>query len=141
MTEFQAALGATQLTKLERVLRIRREIAARYEHLLGATGITCPAVGPEHILQSYVVLLPPGLSVTATDVVKKVRDAGVEVTVGTWHMPLAAYYRERYGYRRGDFPATDDVFARAVSLPLHHLLTSEDQAIVTKTLLDAARVP
>lgn len=141
MTEFQAALGASQLTKLERVLQIRREVAARYERLLAGTGITCPVVGPEHILQSYVVLLPPGLPVTASDVVKKVRDAGVEVTVGTWHMPLAAYYRQRYGYRRGDFPATDEVFARALSLPLHHLLTSEDQAIVTKTLLDALSEP
>ncbi len=42
-------------------------------------------------------------------------------------MPLTTYFRSRYGYRPGDFPVADDVFARSLTLPLHERLTEEEQ--------------
>ncbi|MBN1810366.1 MAG: DegT/DnrJ/EryC1/StrS family aminotransferase, partial [Anaerolineae bacterium] len=58
-----------------------------------------------------------------------------ETTIGTWHMPLTGYYAARYGYRPGDFPAADEVFARSVTLPLHEMLTEAEQERVVQTLV------
>ena len=66
------------------------------------------------------------------------RTCGVEATIGTWHMPLTTFFSARYGYRMGDFPVADDVFRRAISLPLHHLLTDDDQATVVRSLVECA---
>jgi dTDP-4-amino-4,6-dideoxygalactose transaminase len=52
-------------------------------------------------------------------------------------MPLTTYYRTRYGYRPGDFPVTDEVFARSLTLPLHEQLTDAEQRNVVDRLAEA----
>ena len=48
-------------------------------------------------------------------------------------MPLTTYFRTRYGYRPGDFPVADEVFARSLTLPLHEQLTdAEQQQVVSR---------
>ena len=94
--------------------------------------------GSEPVYQSYVVLLPAGADRPA--VLADLRDAGVEATVGTYHMPMTDFFRTRDGYAAGDFPAADAVFARAVTLPLHEGLTEADQARVADALLAALAV-
>jgi perosamine synthetase len=58
MTEFQAALGSSQMNKLDRIISARRQAAARYDVLLEGTELEKPMVLPEskHVFQSYVVL-------------------------------------------------------------------------------------
>jgi dTDP-4-amino-4,6-dideoxygalactose transaminase len=139
LTEMQAALGATQLAKLDRLVAERREQAARYGSLLDGLGLTLPAPRePErHVYQSYVVLLPSGLGEGAPPrFVAAMRERGVETTIGTWHMPLTTHFRTAGGHRRGDFPATDEVFDRAVSLPLWSGLTEDDQKTVATAVAD-----
>jgi perosamine synthetase len=51
-------------------------------------------------------------------------------------MPLTSYFRTRYGYRPGDFPVTDDVFARSIALPLYEGLTLENQQHVVRSLFE-----
>jgi dTDP-4-amino-4,6-dideoxygalactose transaminase len=136
MTEFQAAFGKTQLQKFPRILASRKVQAERYQTLLAGTGIAPPFVAPgnEHVFQSYVTLVPPKVRERRDAIIKQVREAGVEVTIGTWHMPLTTYFRTRYGYKAGDFPVADDVFARAMSLPMHEQVTEADQAQVAKVV-------
>ena len=65
--------------------------------------------------------------------IRKLKENGVETTIGTWHMPLTSYFRCKYGYAPGDFPVADQVFARALTLPLHEKLTlAEQQKVVTQ---------
>ena len=138
LTEFQAALGSAQLAKLDRLVATRRRLAARYDALLAGTPVAVPvSLAPEaHVYQTYVVQLPSGVTAARRDeVVAEMRREGVEATIGTYHMPLTRYFRESGGYRCGDFPITDAVAARAVSLPLHGGLTEEDQQRVVASLL------
>ena len=137
LTEFQAALGASQLTRLTTMIARRREGAARYDALLAGTAVAAPVVRePEaHVYQSYVVALPAAVAPRRAALIARLRDAGIEVTVGTYHMPLITYYRERFGFAPGDFPVTDDVSGRALTLPLHHRLSPADQERVVATLL------
>jgi perosamine synthetase len=137
MTDFQGALGRTQMAKLDRVIVARRRLAARYDELLADTPVQAPAVAPDSqpVYQSYVVLLPKGAARRRDQIIAALGKQDIQTTIGTIHIPMAAYYRKTYGYRQGDFPVTDDVFARSLTLPLHERLTPSEQEQVVRTLV------
>jgi dTDP-4-amino-4,6-dideoxygalactose transaminase len=137
LTEFQAAMGTTQLQKLPRVIAARRAGAENYTRLLKDSALQTPGLKPgaEHVFQSYVATLPAEAAPHRADIIRTARERGVELQVGTIHMPLTTYYRSRYGYRTGDFPVTDDVAARSVTLPLFEGITPEQQQEVAEVLL------
>jgi len=137
MTEFQAALGLTQMAKLDRIIAARRKLAAHYDELLSGTPLEPPAVAPgsEPVYQSYVALMPCGAAERRAGLIRAMKERGIETTIGTWHMPMTTYFRERYGYKSGDFPVADDVFERSITLPLYETLTLEQQEEVVAALL------
>jgi perosamine synthetase len=137
LTEFQAALGRSQLEKLQRINQARKAAAARYDRLLADTPLQAPRVtsNATHVYQSYVVLLPPDQAPRRAEIIRRSKDAGVEAQIGTIHMPNTTYYRQRYGHRSSDFPATDDVARRALALPLYDRITPEQQQTVVTTVL------
>jgi perosamine synthetase len=142
MTEFQAALGLTQMSKLERIITRRGELAVRYRELLAGVPVTPPAgAGSRHVHQSYVVLLDEAIAARRQDIIASLRSRGVETTIGTWHMPLTTYFRSTYGYREGDFPNTDRVFRCSLSLPLYESLTREQQDEVIRNLREVLTGP
>ncbi|MEP6601142.1 MAG: DegT/DnrJ/EryC1/StrS family aminotransferase, partial [Nitrospirota bacterium] len=132
-----AALGSTQMSKLARIVAARRRAAARYDILLDRTSLQKPSVTPGagHVYQSYVTLMPVEAAPRRAQIMKEAKDAGVETQVGTIHMPLATYYRNKYGHKAGDFPVTDAVAARALTLPLYETITSEEQQFVASVIL------
>jgi dTDP-4-amino-4,6-dideoxygalactose transaminase len=136
MTEFQAALGSSQLQKLDRITGARRAAAARYDAALADSGVTPPRAvpGARHVYQSYVVQLPASQASHRGELIASMKANGIEATVGTYHMPLTTYYRAAGGYRAGDFPATDDIAARALTLPLFEGITAAQQDDVVAML-------
>jgi dTDP-4-amino-4,6-dideoxygalactose transaminase len=140
MTEFQAALGFTQMTKLDRIIEARRQIAANYDELLRDTHIQSPVIPSEswHVYQSYVALLPKeiGDGDRRSELITHLKYQGIETSIGTIHMPMTSYFRARYGYQQGDFPATDLVSACSLTLPLHEKLSRDNQEFVVKSLVE-----
>ncbi len=137
ITEFQAAMGNTQMSKLERIISARRAAAQRYNSLLENTPITSPFT-PEnqgHVYQSYVALLPEYLADARAKLIGQLKENGIETTIGTRHMPLSKYYAVRYGYRAGDFPVTDKVYNCSLTFPLYETITLEEQAKVVECIL------
>jgi dTDP-4-amino-4,6-dideoxygalactose transaminase len=136
MTEFQAALGCVQLSKLEWILSKRRELAANYDRLLADSAFTAPSVpsGGNPVFQSYVVLMPEDASERREECIRYLRERDIETTIGTWHMPLTSYLRAAYGHKAGDFPVTDLVFSRSLALPLHQALEHAEQEHVIRVL-------
>lgn len=141
MTEFQGALGLSQMRKLERIIGNRIRIAGNYDRLLAGTGIRPPQALPDsrHVFQSYVVLLPAEAAPRRAEIIARMKAQGIETTLGTYHMPLITFYRSRYGFRPGDFPVTDDVAGRALTLPLYETLSEESQERVVRELVSALR--
>ena len=141
MTEFQAALGQTQFKKLDRIIQARRLAAKRYDEYLSKTNLTPPHSLSKnyHVYQSYVTLLPKSIAPRRAELIKRLRDRGIETTIGTWHMPLTDYFSKRYGYRIGDFPATDEVFARAFTLPLFENISAEEQQEVINAVIEESQ--
>ena len=97
-----------------------------------------PPAGPSqalHVYQSYVALLPQEAKApNRTSLLAKLKEQGIEATIGTYHIPLTTMYKRLYGFKEGQFPAAETVSARAVSLPLYERLTHGDQELVTKAL-------
>jgi dTDP-4-amino-4,6-dideoxygalactose transaminase len=134
MTDFQGALGIVQLSKLDRIVAARCHLAGEFNQQLSALPVTFQkgTIEAEPNFQSYVVSLSPHMAGRRNDIVSRLRSSGVEATIGTWNVPLTAYYRGKYGFTHGDFPSTDRVFDTAVTLPLHEFLDSQSrQTIVT----------
>jgi perosamine synthetase len=132
-TEFQAALGLTQMAKLDRIIAARRRLAVHYDELLQGVPVQVPATAPgsRPVYQSYVVLLPEQVATRRAEIIARLREQGIETAIGTWHMPMATYFRTRYDYKAGDFPVADQVFARSLTLPLYeNLLTSQQEEVV-----------
>jgi perosamine synthetase len=132
LTEIQAALGLTQMAKLDRIVRARRSAAAYYDRMLKGTQLAPPTVGNGHepVYQSYVALLPNSIAHARSRVIERLGEQGVETNIGTWHLPLTPYYRTRYGFNPGDFPVTDEIFSRTLTLPLFEGISKRDQKSV-----------
>lgn len=143
LTEVAAAMGLVQLAKLDRILGARREAAARYGPLLAGVPVVRPVLrdGAAHAYQSYVVRIPDASAAERDRIVARLREGGVEATIGTSHMPMAACFRERYGYEQGDFPGADRAFAETITLPLYEGITPEDQETVARVLAAALSSP
>jgi dTDP-4-amino-4,6-dideoxygalactose transaminase len=136
LTEFQAALGSSQLAKLNRITQARIVAAKRYDEILTNTPLMPPRVktGATHVYQSYVTLLPPEVASRRDDIIRLARKAGVEMQIGTVHIPLTTFYRKRYGYHLGDFPVADGVARCALTLPLFEGITIEQQETVVNAI-------
>ena len=139
MTEFQAAMGITQMKKLNRIVAARRRLASNYDLLLEGTPFQVPVVaaGNQPVYQSYVVLLPEEAIARRDHIIMGLKDQGIETSIGTWHMPMTTYFRTRYRFKAGDFPVADEVFARSLTLPMYEQLSEHEQEQVVQHLANA----
>lgn len=138
LTDLQGALGVTQMDKLERVLERRRELAGRYDMRFEGTQVGRPGAlpGSEHTYQSYVVRLPEERVARRTEIMGRLVARGIEVAIGTYHLPMATYFRRSLGGRPGHFPVTDAVSESSMTLPLFEQLTEDEQDFVVDSLID-----
>lgn len=141
MTEFQGALGRLQLAKLPDLIAAHRRVAQWYAELLASLPVELPtAIEPDaHVYQAYVVLLPRAVAARRSQILSRLRTAGVEATIGTHHIPLTTYFRKQGGHLPGDFPVTDELSGRGVALPIHHALSRQDAVAVAENLGAAVR--
>ena len=139
MTEFQGAMGRSQFRKLERILSARQAAAEYYDRLLCSTPLQLPKAqaASRHIYQSYSPLLPPALATYRMEIIRRLKEDGIEATIGTYAIPFITFYRQRGGYVPEQFPATADVAIRALSLPLYESITAADQHAVVAALQNA----
>lgn len=125
MTDLQAALGASQLTRIGGFIDRRHEIAAIYDRELAGLPIRlCEApTDGRSALHLYVIQVDdPAVRAHAYEALKAHR-IGVNVHYIPIH--LQPFYRAR-GFNPGDFPAAEDYYSRALSIPLHPSMESED---------------
>jgi len=138
LTDFQSALGLSQLGKLERFWQRRDRLARRYrEELGGSPFVELPALseGARHGWHLFVVMLRLERLAAARDLVlQALRAEHIGVTV---HYPLVyrhPFYAERFGYGAGLCPAAEVVEARLLTLPLFPAMTEGDQDDVLRAL-------
>lgn len=138
MTDIQAALGCSQMQRLDEKVSIRHEIANRYDAGLAALPLVLPfrkdfSYSAFHL---YVVLLEEALASNRRAVFESLRERGIGVNVHYIPVHTQPYYR-RLGFQAGDYPYAEDYYARALSIPLFPTLTREQQDEVIAALTSA----
>jgi perosamine synthetase len=123
MTDFQAALGLSQLSEIENLIDGRIRIAAGYdEHLSGLPHLKTPArfAHRKAVYQTYHLLINGAMD--RDEVIRSLRAAGIESNFGAHALNCLPYYRQKYGYRQEDFPNAVQAFRGGLAVPMgHHL--------------------
>ena len=139
ITDLQAALGIAQLEKLDRMLGLRSEAAARYGQLLeDIDGVEQPLADDDVHKRSwfvYVVKLAPGIDREA--VLQSLSEQGIEAGLYVPAVHLQPYMRERYGFAEGMCPVAEDACSRTLALPFFPQLEAGEQELVVDALREA----
>ena len=138
MSNITAALGVTQLEKLDKLIAMRRKNAAYMsKNLSDVSGIEAPnpLKGVFHVYQMYTVRAKGG---------EKTRDGlrdhlaahGVMTKVYFSPVHLTHFYRAKFGFKGGELPVTEELSTMVLSLPMYASLTKDDMDYVTDSVRD-----
>lgn len=141
MTDMQAALGLSQMQRLDGFVARRHAIAKRYEELLADMPVITPWQHADSYsgLHLYVIRLKLAeISKTHREVFETLRASGVGVNLHYIPVHMQPYY-EGLGFKTGHCPEAERYYAEAISLPMYPSLTEEQQAQVVYALDRAIR--
>jgi UDP-4-amino-4,6-dideoxy-N-acetyl-beta-L-altrosamine transaminase len=130
LTDMQAALGLSQLDRLDALVARRHELARRYDHLLAPLPVTRPWQHPDGYsgMHLYVVRVPKG--VRHREIFDAMRASGIGVNLHYIPVHTQPWYRAM-GFRDGDFPEAESYYREAITLPMFaHLTESEQDRVV-----------
>jgi len=136
LDEMSAALGVTQMARLDELLRKRAQVAAWYnERLAEIAGVEAPPVAPTTTRMSwfvYVVRFAP--KIDRDDLARRLEARGIPARPYFLPIHLQPYMVERFGYRLGDFPIAEDLGRRGLALPFSSVMTEAQVEHVCRTL-------
>jgi UDP-4-amino-4,6-dideoxy-N-acetyl-beta-L-altrosamine transaminase len=138
ITDLQAALGQSQLKRIDAFVARRRALAERYDRMLAALPMIRPAQRPDgrSAFHLYPIQLRlEAIGKTRREVFESLRAAGIGVNVHYIPVHLQPYYR-RFGFKDGDFPESERYYQRAISIPLFAGMTDAEQDEVVARLSD-----
>jgi UDP-4-amino-4,6-dideoxy-N-acetyl-beta-L-altrosamine transaminase len=135
ITDIQAALGLSQLARLDEFIERRRTLARSYDLLFDGLPIILPYQRPNarSAWHLYVVRVPGGGRKTRSEVFAKLRENGILVNVHYIPVHAQPYYRQ-LGFGMGDFPEAERYYEEAISLPMFFGLSEADQNRVAEQL-------
>jgi UDP-4-amino-4,6-dideoxy-N-acetyl-beta-L-altrosamine transaminase len=137
MTDLQAALGLSQLQRLDEFVAERHLIAQRYEELLRDKPVALPWQDPDthSSLHLYIVRVPAGsLKTSHREVFERMRADGIGVNLHYIPVYRQPYY-QRMGFVRAQFPEAERYYAEAITLPIYPGLSPQQQDEVVRRLL------
>ncbi len=140
MTELQAALGVSQMSRLDEFVSRRHELAGRYDELLSTLPVITPWQHPDSYsgLHLYVIRVSGGPA-CHRNVFELLREQGVGVNLHYIPVHTQPYY-EALGFAAGDYPQAMAYYSEAISLPMFPGLSRQDQDAVVTALAKALEV-
>ncbi len=137
MCDIQAALGRSQLARLNSFMNARRMHANRYNALLADLPLILPAKTDASSWHLYAVRMDPTQSnLTRKALFDHLRALNIEAHVHYIPIHTQPYYRE-LGFNPGDFPVSQEYYETCLSLPIYPNLTKVDQDFVIDSIKDA----
>jgi len=136
MTELQAALGVSQMERLDQYVARRHQLARRYDDLLASLPVTTPWQHPDSYsgLHLYVIRLQlDKICKTHRQVFESLRERGIGVNLHYIPVHTQPYYQS-LGFQVGDFPQSEAYYAEAISLPMFQTMSEEQQDRVISVL-------
>lgn len=141
MTELQAALGISQMKRLDGFVARRHALARRYDEMLVGLPVVRPWQHPDSYsgLHLYVIRLDPiQTNRRQRHVFESLRSQGIGVNVHYIPVHTQPYYLN-LGFEPGDFPQAERYYAEAISLPMFHRMTEAQQDAVVEALRKAVQ--
>lgn len=135
MPTMNAALGLSQLKKIDKIIGMRRKKAKNYDKALknmSEIKLLAELKNQKHVYQMYTIQLKN----------KKIRDnlqnyltkKGIMTKVYFYPIHLKSYYKNKYGYKKGDLLKTEELSEKVLTLPIYPTLKTADQKIITDTI-------
>ena len=137
MTELHAALGISQMQKLDQFVSKRHKLQEKYDSLI----VDLPIIKPYQGKDSYSALhLYPiqveldKINKSRKQVFDELRENEIGVNVHYIPIHMQPYYQQ-LGFKKGDFPNSETYYSRAISIPLFHAMTDSQQNKVVSSLI------
>jgi dTDP-4-amino-4,6-dideoxygalactose transaminase len=136
MTELQAALGISQMDRLDSFITRRHQLASRYNMLLKDLPLGLPYQHPDSDSSWHLYVIQPDL-----DKIKKshkqifsdLRRSGLGVNLHYIPIHMQPYYKN-LGFNKGDFPKAEEYYSKSISIPLFHSMKNNQQDEVAMIL-------
>ena len=138
MSELSAALGLAQMRRIDDLIEAREHVAMCYTRRLSSQpDVILPTVADQTLMSWFVFVVRLSHRFTGDDrdeIIRGMRRH--DIGVGTYFptIPLLPYYRQKYGFKPGDFPAAESISERTIALPFFTRLTENEVDLVSQTL-------
>lgn len=136
MTDLQAALGVSQLGRIDTFVTRRRYLAKRYDELLKDLPFKLPLQN-ENTISSwhiYVVRMDfTRIKISKQELLTKMRERGIALNLHYIPVHLQPYY-QNLGFEKGNFPRSESYYQEVITLPLYYDLTDDQQASIVDHL-------
>ncbi len=143
ITDFQCALGISQLNKLDAFVKRRREIAEFYNATFGTDeNFIIPYVDEKvkHAYHLYPLQIKfDKLEIDKRELFLKLKERNIYGQVHYIPVHLQPYYKKKFGYKKGDFPVAEKFYEREISIPMYPSLTDEDLKYIAETFFELVK--
>ena len=139
ITDLQAALGVSQMHRLDSYVTRRHELALQYNQLLAKLPVLTPWQHPDSYSSFHLYVIRIKIennSKTHKQVFEEIRAKNIGINLHYIPIHLQPYY-QRMGYTKGDFPQAERYYTEAISLPMYATLNNQHQDKVLDALTKA----
>lgn len=140
ITDFQCALGISQLKKLDSFVEKRRKVANYYDEVFSKDDrFIIPFVSPnvKHAYHLYPLQIKfDELKISKKDFFLKMKEKNILLQVHYIPVHLQPFYRKKFGFKEGDFPVAEEFYKREVSIPIYPSLSQLDLNYISKSIIE-----
>jgi len=132
MTNFQAAMGRTQLKKFDDWVEIRIKLQKEYRNELSGLKISLPLEVPGHTWQSFMIVLP--VEVNRKQLIEKMNEKNIQTGPGAQAIHCLKYYREKYNFNSENLKNAEMIYKHGLILPFSQSINKEQISFIVQKL-------
>jgi len=135
LNEMSCAMGIEQIKRIKQIIKKRTKVAELYNRKLkDADGLEAPYVKEGNELSWFVYVVKLSKGINRNKVISEMEKRGIQCSNYFQSIHLQPFYQKMFGYKKGDFPVSEDVSNRTLSLPFYNDLSQEQIDFVARNL-------